>query len=431
MNGAQTIRTRRSIGWALLTFFVVLPFTGMFQIDVSSGRFLIAGFQIWWDDFFIVFPFWAMVFFSMTTFYSNFGMIFCGWMCPQNTLSEGLNNLFKILLGRRLLVGISPERAGGRSKQKSGRLVLAWVVIIAVVLLLSTVLTLALLRYFFSFEVMWAHFVEGEYNLYISVFTIMLGTFIVVDLGLLRFFWCKYMCPYGLWQYMFRNRDTLQIRFAETRQADCKSCSLCKDVCPMDLDPRQPEIYTRCINCAICIDACEGYMGRFDKQPLLQFGFGTQREELIRIESKRSRLFTQSVMWPFSGVLIAASVFAYGVASFNPVKIVVNQPQVAAYEASDYLDFSISIMNKSRVPQVFNLSLDGLPDSLVTLSQRQVAVAVGEAVEVAVRVQHGELAYNRSYPFRVLAKGVEKGDRFVAEGVYFLPDLSENQDDDE
>jgi polyferredoxin len=428
MNGAQTIRTRRSIGWALLVAFVVLPFTGMFEIDVSSGRFLIAGYQIWWDDFFIVFPFWAMMFFSMTAFYSNFGMIFCGWMCPQNTLSEWLNNLIRFLLGRRLVVGISPERQGGNSKQKAGRLVLAWTVVVVVVLVASAILTLAMLRYFFPFEVLWGHFIAGEHNLYIAVFSILLGTFVVIDLGLLRHFWCKYMCPYGVWQYMFRNRDTLQIRFADARKDDCKSCSLCKDVCPMDLDPRQPEIYTRCINCAICIDACEGYMGRFDKQPMLSFGFGTKKEELIRIETKRSRVFAQSVMWPMSGVLISALMFAYGVSTFNPIKMVVHQPQTAAYETTDHRDYRLSIVNKGSQPQAFELSLEGLPESLVTMEMKRVSVAVGEAVEIALSIHHGNLSYNQSYPFRVLAKGDGEDSRFVADGVYFQPDMSVNDD---
>jgi len=96
------VRVRHTVQWTLLTLFVVLPFTGLFRIDAGAGRFLIGGFQIWWDDFFIVFPFWAMVFFTATAFYSSFGMIFCGWACPQHTLSELLNGLARKLDFSRL-----------------------------------------------------------------------------------------------------------------------------------------------------------------------------------------------------------------------------------------------------------------------------------------------------------------------------------------
>ncbi len=422
------VRRRHIIQWTLLAAFVLLPFSGLFKVDVSSGRFLIGSFQIWWDDFFIVFPFWAMIFFSMTAFYSNYGMIFCGWMCPQHTLSEWLNNLARSLLGRRVLAGISPERKEGRSKQKRWRFVVAWTVFTLAVLLISTVLTLAVLGYFFSMEELWAHFFEGKFNLYIAVFSIMLGTFVVIDLGLLRHFWCKYMCPYGLWQYMFRNQDTLQIRFASEREADCKSCSLCKDVCPVDLDPRQPEIYTRCINCAICIDACESYMGRFDKDPILSFGFGTKKEELIRLETRRSRIFTPSVMWPVSGVLIAAAMFAYGVATFNPVKMVVHQqPAEKVFQTADATHFSIHILNKASFPQRFKLVLDGLPASQFELDRSEISLASGEAAEVPFTIHQQGLQYDKPYPFRAVATAAERGDRFVAEGVYYQPNLSVNE----
>ncbi len=419
------IRRRHIIQWALLAAFVALPFSGLFKVDVSSGRFLIGSFQIWWDDFFIVFPFWAMVFFSMTAFYSNFGMIFCGWMCPQHTLSEWLNNLIRSLLGRRVLAGISPERKEGRSKQKRWRLIGAWTVFVLVILALSAVLTIAVMGYFFSMEEMWAHFFEGQFNLYIAVFAIMLGTFVVIDLGLLRHFWCKYMCPYGLWQYMFRNQDTLQIRFASERADDCKSCSLCKDVCPVDLDPRQPEIYTRCINCAICIDACESYMGRFGKAPILSFGFGTKKEELIRLETKRSRIFTPSVMWPVSGVMLSAALFAYGVVNFNPVKMVVHQqPSKAVFETADATDFSIHILNKASFPQGFRLAVDGLPATRFDLADTELRLAPGEGAEVPLTIHQQGLQYDKPYPFRVVATALESGDRFVADGVYYQPNLA-------
>ncbi|MBI5136324.1 MAG: 4Fe-4S binding protein [Nitrospirae bacterium] len=424
MIAAKLIRIRHGIQWALLAAFVVLPFTGLFRVDVSSGRFLIGGMQIWWDDFFIVFPFWAMIFFSMTAFYSNFGMIFCGWMCPQHTLSEWLNGLARRLLGRRVLAGISPERAEGRSKRKRIGLVLAGLAFTLVVVLVAAVLTLASLRYFFTLDDLWGHFAQGRFNLYIAVFTIMLGTFVVIDLGLLRHFWCKYMCPYGLWQYMFRNRDTLQIRFAAERAADCRSCSLCKDVCPMDLDPRQPEVYTRCINCAICIDACEGYLGRFGKGPILSFGFGTRREELIRIQTRRGRVVTPSVLWPVGGVLVSALTLAYGVATFDPLKMVVHPERAVSMRATaDHAAYSVHLVNKGSGPQVFRLSVDGLPAALVDMERGEVRLPVAEKAEVPLIVRHGGLAYDRPYPFRVLAVAADGG-RFVADAVYYQPDLS-------
>ena len=421
MSPARLIRIRHLVQWSLLGLFVVLPFTGLVRVDTASGRFLVGGMQIWWDDFFIVFPFWAMVFLSMTAFYSNFGMIFCGWMCPQHTLSEWLNNLIRSWLGRRVLAGISPERVEGNSKRKLLGQVVAWTAFGLLVLLLSAVLTLAVLHYFFTGPQLWGHFVGGEFNLYIAAFSVMLGVFVVLDLGILRHFWCKYMCPYGLWQYMFRNRDTLQIRFDQARAEDCNRCSLCKDVCPVDLDPRQPEIYTRCINCGICIDACDSYMGRFDKGPILSFGFGTQKEQLIRIDTGRSRIWTSSVMWPVGGVLVAAMLFAYGVSSFEPTRVVVHQQgDTAQWVGQDHVDYALHMLNKAGEPHRYTVAVDGLPGGQAQVTRAIPVLAAGDKVQVAFTIRHEGLSFDRPYPFTVKVVR-DDGHTARAEAVYYLP----------
>ena len=438
MTAAGLIRVRHLVQWGLLAAFVLIPFTGLFRVDVATGRFLIAGYQIWWDDFFIVFGFWAMLFFSMTAFYANFGMIFCGWMCPQHTLSEWLNGVIRRMLGRRLLVGISPERVAGRSKRKKLPLVLAWVGFVLLVLVVSALLTLSVLHYFFPFAELWGHFIGGRYNAYIAVFSILLGAFTVVDLGLLRHFWCKYMCPYGLWQYMFRGPGTLQIRFDASRADDCRKCTLCKDVCPVDLEPTQPEVYTRCINCAICIDACASYMGRFGKQSLLSFGFGTQSQELVRIEKKRSLFINGGVLWPVSGMLAATCLFAWGVHTFEPIRLVIHQETTyelaapggqAQKTASELaapagLVYRAVIVNKDDRSRTFSLAVTGPEQRPVALDEKQVVIGAGKEATVTFFVPHAGLEYDRPYPVTLTATRSDTGRRTQAEEVYYLPDLA-------
>jgi len=296
--------------------------------------------------------------------------------------------------------------------------------------LVSAVLTVTVLAYFFPPGTLWAHFRGDRFNLYIAVFTLLVGTFTVIDLGLLRHFWCKYMCPYGLWQYMFRGRDTLQIHFDPARADDCKRCTLCKDVCPVDLDPRQPEIYTRCINCGVCIDACASYMGRFDKGPILSFGFGTRREALVRIETGRRRLLAPGLLWPLGAVAASAALFAYGVVTFRPVKLDVHpEPGYVLDSGAPGVRYAATILNKETRPQRFDLAVSGLPGDRVALERPEVRVPPGQAVTVEFSVRHAGLAYDRPYRFRVVAtrragEGAPGGERFDTDTVYYLPDLS-------
>jgi polyferredoxin len=295
---------------------------------------------------------------------------------------------------------------------------------VAVVVAASAVLTFSVLAYFFPPRALWDQLTGRRFDLYIGVFTLLLGTFVVIDLGLLRHFWCKYMCPYGLWQYMFRGPYTLQIRFDGARQDDCKRCTLCKDVCPVDLDPRQPEIYTRCITCGVCIDACASYMGRFDKPPILAFGFGTRREELLRLETGGSRLRNPRMLWPLAGVAASAALLVYGILTFQPVKLEVHQePGYVLPSGADGVRYTAVILNKEDHPRSLDLVVSGLPGDRVRLEERTVSVGPGQSVKVPFTVRHQGLAYDRPYRFRFVAAGAGAGERFGTDAVYYLPDL--------
>src|SRR3569832_1934516 len=103
------------VGWVFLgrycffsrIFFLValilIPLTGVFRIDLSSG-FVIFNKQIWFSDFFIVFGFWLAAACSLILLYSSMGTVFCGWACPQNTASTWANQLTSRLLGKRALL---------------------------------------------------------------------------------------------------------------------------------------------------------------------------------------------------------------------------------------------------------------------------------------------------------------------------------------
>ncbi|MFQ5507932.1 MAG: 4Fe-4S binding protein [Leptospirillia bacterium] len=419
--GARLIRIRRVVQWSVLAFLTLLPFTGLFRIDVVAGRFLVAGYQIWWDDFFIIIPIWAMLFLAATAFYPAFGMSFCGWLCPQNTLSGTLGALLRTLLGRRVTTGMSPEREGGKSKRKGLGKVLGWLLFGTVVMVVSGALALVLLAYFYPPSTLIAGVLGGRPEITLVGLTLTMAVLIAFDLGLIRYFWCQNMCPYGLWQFMFRGRDTLSLRFADERASDCRSCALCKDVCPMGLDPRRPEVDSRCINCVVCVDACEGYMGRFSKPALLSFGFGSRAEELIRIETRRSRWRQPKVLWPLAGVLLSAVLLLYGVGTYEPLKVVVHH-ELQGQMGTRGVHYLVVVTNKGR-PGTFGVAVDGLPEGQARIGQERVAAGSGEEVSVSFRVIHDGLEYDKPYPFDVVLTREGGGDRKEVGTVYYLPRL--------
>jgi polyferredoxin len=66
---------------------------------------------------------------------------------------------------------------------------------------------------------------------------------------------------------------------------DCKTCTGCQTICPVDIDPRKPEAlnlsglqmslrvgqFNGCFNCGECIDACKSIQQYKKRDGLLSF----------------------------------------------------------------------------------------------------------------------------------------------------------------
>lgn len=59
------------------------------------------GHQLWWSNIFFVLGLRIMIATALIITYMTIGTVWCGWSCPQNTVSEWVNNLTHRLLGKR------------------------------------------------------------------------------------------------------------------------------------------------------------------------------------------------------------------------------------------------------------------------------------------------------------------------------------------
>src|SRR5271169_7203041 len=101
-TGRSAFHWKRRVVQALTVVFVVLiPVSGLLRIDPEAGAFVVIDRQIWFSDFFLIFGLWVALASSLVLLYSSAGTVFCGWVCPQNTLAEWANNLTHRLLGKR------------------------------------------------------------------------------------------------------------------------------------------------------------------------------------------------------------------------------------------------------------------------------------------------------------------------------------------
>jgi polyferredoxin len=351
----------------------ILPFTGLFRIDLSTGRFLLAGYQIWWSDFFLIFPFWLLLIAGAATVYSMLGMVFCGWACIQNTLSEFVDYLvIKILKSKKQSLGLDSLTIGADLSKSSKATPVGWVLFGTIIVLMSIALGVVFAGYFVAPKVLWND-IRTASNTH-GVFFIIpgIGALFILDLFLIRHYWCNWVCPYPLWQHMFKSEATMKVAFDDARREECTGCNLCVKSCIVDIDPRDTKNYTRCINCGECVVACEDYSGKKNVPSLLTFhfdGFSIGKDGKKHINKVSPALNRFALTAGFT--MIPLTLFIYGIFSYIPFHITFSQ------NPGQLTSYSLAISNKKPVPQSFLIQQDGLPSGSVRMGAGEVTIPAG------------------------------------------------------
>lgn len=351
---------RRGMQVLTLAILVLIPLTGLLRIDVVAGAFVILDWQIWWSDFFIMFGFWLVLASGLVMLYSTVGTAFCGWSCPQNTLSELANQLTRLLLGKRaemMLTGESMVVASAKNRW------LNWLVLGGILLMVSMLMALIPLLYFYPPAVIWSFIsFQPDERLAASLHYIysICVLIILLDIAFIRHFWCRFMCVYKVWQHGFKTRQTLHVAYDANRSEECNKCNYCVSACFIDLDPRKTEIYDSCINCGECITACNNLQAKKGQAGLLSFKIGEQRSSAGgRLVSNLVSLSLRA-KWTMMFFTLGVVMFAWGALNYQ-------QFHLAAYRAdmshgSEIQDYRITVSNKFYGPAALTVGIDGLPE---------------------------------------------------------------------
>jgi polyferredoxin len=243
-------RSRRALQVATSLMFIAAPFVGLLRFDVDTGHLVLLGTPFGLGDLQAVYA--LIILFTVLVFAGAllYGRIYCGWMCPQTTLSELVATVERWVCKR--------VKAKGACKLVSAlttTLVSAFVAASLVSYFLSPAMRLAPPRLAF---IGW------------SITTVVLTGFLF-----LRHRFCLLVCPYGLLQNIIQDRSTLGVAFDTARRDECTGCLLCVRACFMGLDIRTDSLDPRCLNCGDCISATR-IAKRCPEQPLIQFRYGSE-----------------------------------------------------------------------------------------------------------------------------------------------------------
>lgn len=299
---------RRLVQAASFAAAILIPASGLMRIDPGAGALVVLDRQVWFADFFLIAGLWIMLASALIMLYSLAGTVFCGWVCPQNIVSEWANFVTKKFLGRRAKVeldGSAPSVAVTKDRA------LNWILLGLSLLGASLVVAIVPLFYFYPPSTVWSFVTWRSDPLLASSLHYIYFVFVLIiflDVAFIRHFWCRFACVYRVWQHSFRTRETLHVEYDASRSASCSKCSYCVSSCFIEIDPRKTIVYDSCINCGECVDACNRLHQKSGEAGLLSFAFG---ESLQKKRRARAFVTTQphsphepggSWPWRYSGL---------------------------------------------------------------------------------------------------------------------------------
>ncbi len=171
------------------------------------------------------------------------GRAFCGWVCPQGTLSE-IGDRLRTRLGYRRVpdspLAVRRSRMIGFS-------------ILGVVLATSFVVGVPLFCYICPIGLISRALVSGTIFGTVGGELAILGLIITAEISVARRGWCKYICPMGaLYGACVTPRSLRVERNAEA----CQGCHTCEQVCPTGNSPIEDRVGSSCLSCGDCLDSC-------------------------------------------------------------------------------------------------------------------------------------------------------------------------------
>jgi len=242
-------------------------------IDFANRRFFFFFIEIWPQEFYFItglLVLAALILFLMTALA---GRVWCGYMCPQTVWTDLMIMIERLVEGdraRRIVLDKLPMSGAKLAKRVTKH---------ALYLLVALLTGGAWVFYFGDAPTLLVDLFTGDAPIvaYTTIGILTATTYLLG--GLAREQVCTYMCPWPRIQGAMIDDESLMVTYREYRgeprgryrkgeswegRGDCIDCKQCVVVCPMGIDIRDgPQL--ECINCALCIDACNDVMGKIGR----------------------------------------------------------------------------------------------------------------------------------------------------------------------
>ena len=409
--------------------------------DLPGRRFLIFGLTVYPQDviWLALLLFIAAILLFMVT--GLVGRAFCGYFCFQTLWTDCFIWIEHAIQGERPARVRLYRQPWNREKLlKVGGTHALW-------LLLSFWTAFTFVAYFAYAPQLVVDFFTGQAAAaaYITASILTVSTYVAA--GLMREQICTYVCPYGRFQSVMYEPETLAVHYDSRRGegvhgrataragqrapaerhakglGDCVDCGLCVQVCPAGIDIRDGLQY-KCISCGLCIDACNTIMDSFDyPRGLIRYdseqNLTAPAPVRPRLHWKRLKVIGYGVAIVLMSAFLVYSVVTRG--SFERAVTQIRQPLYVVLSNGDIRNrYQIRITNKASQAQTYAIGATGIPDDALDLGNfSEVTLKPGHTGVVQASVRLPPALAARTQTFQLIITPLGKPGEARSENVRF------------
>lgn len=372
-------------------------------IDVDHRRFWFFFIHLWAEEVYFLAGLLVIAALGLFLVSAVFGRLWCGYACPQTVWTDLYIAVERFFEGdRNARMRLDKASWGPIKLARKGAKHIFW-------LLIAMVTGGAWVFYYRDAPTLWRELWTGTAQVGDYLWVVMLTASTYLLAGTMREQVCVYMCPWPRIQGAMLDTHTLQVTYRWDRgeprgahkkgdgwdgRGDCVDCNQCVVACPMGIDIRNG-LQLECINCALCIDACDAIMTKVERPTgLIAFDTDAAVVGRARGETPKYRLLRPRTLYYGVALSIVAGLMAWGLSHRPDLQVDVikdRNPLFVHMKDGTIRDgYTVKIENRGVEPRSYAIAFQGPKGAVVRAmglgTDNVAAVDAGEVRSVKVFV---------------------------------------------
>jgi len=349
-------------------------------LDIAHERFYFFNVTFWPEDIYYLTGALILGAVSLFLVTSLAGRVWCGYSCPQTVWTDLFMWVERLVEGDRN-ARMRRDR-GPNSFDKLWRKVAKHGIWVAVAFWTGG----AWIMYYVDAPTVTVQFWTGQASTEVYFFTGLFTVLTYLLAGWAREQVCTYMCPWPRFQASMLDEQSFIVTYEKWRGeprghgkrdensklGDCIDCKACVHVCPTGIDIRDG-VQLSCINCGLCVDACNEVMTRTGRPKwLIQWDTLARQDAKAQGRHEAIHLLRPRTLIYVTALVLATAVMGTALAMRSHIGLSVQHDRAPLFvkvrDGSLRNAYAVKLSNKTPVPASFALALDGLPGAVMALS---------------------------------------------------------------